>query len=203
MTEAPARKARPAGALMSDEGWAERACLTGRRIVTRDWRPDKVKVDDGGPTLTTSSPRALLREYRAAALAVMAWADDVVFDPAIWLIRPSRHVHQPWRTLAYHLAAVHLGARKACVARAACVSERAINWACWRIERDRDDEAVDAALCDLEAQAGVMMLRCLAAEGASLSGLTPIEANNPPWLSALDAAMIDELGIDELGARLA
>lgn len=194
---------------MGDDSWSERRCLMGKRVLVRNWRPDKVKLEDGGPILTTCSPWQLLREYRAAALAVMAWASDVAFeDSGIWLVPPPRHVHQPWRTLAYHLAVVHLGARKADVARAAHVSERAINFACWRIERDRDDEAVDAALVALEQEAGLMMLRCLAAEGAretsppsdTFSGLTPptnigglLEANLPPWLAALDDDMVAEL----------
>lgn len=187
---------------MGDESWDVRRCLTGKRVLVRDWRPDKVKVEarlgEDGPILTTCSPWQLLREYRAAALAVMAWASDVAFeDSGIWLIPPPRHVHQPWRTLAYHLAVVHLGARKADVARAAGVSERAINFACWRIERDRDDEAVDAALVALEQEAGLMMLRCLAHSGGlSPAGLLEAVArgeNIPPWLAALDDEMIAEL----------
>jgi hypothetical protein len=199
MTDAPplAKSSSRQSALMHDDSWEVRRRLMGKRVLVRNWRPDKVKVEDGSSILTTCSPGQLLREYRAAALAVMAWADDVTFeDSGIWLIPPPRHVHQPWRTLAYHLAVVHLGARKADVARAAHVSERAINFACWRIERDRDDEAVDAALVALEQEAGLMMLRCLAAEGAR--GCQPpaggVDSGGvPPWLAALDDDMIAEL----------
>ncbi|MEN9854952.1 MAG: hypothetical protein RLZZ157_78 [Pseudomonadota bacterium] len=187
MSEARKRQA----ALMSDARWSDRACLTGRRIVTRNWKPVlKDRIYDG-PPVTVHGPKGLLREYRASALAVMAWAGVDGFDHGVWLLPPPRHLSQPWRTLAYHLAVVHLGARKACVAKAAQVSERAINWACWRIERDRDDDAVDLALTQLEAEASIMMLRCLHCDvvlGVPIP-VYPEDENGPPWLDGLDAQM--------------
>lgn len=197
------RPKRPASALMSADDWHERRCLTGQRMLKPYWQHALNKACSaiyaiGGPVLQPGilppiGTTKVLREYRAACLAVMKFADHLAWDDVVWQAPPPAHVHQPWRTLAYHLAVTHLGARKACVARAAQVSERAINAACWRVERDRDDEQVEAVLLALEQEASIAMLRLLAGEGASsLVGQSPAV---PPWLAALDEQMIAELAV--------
>jgi hypothetical protein len=201
------RSKRPASALMSADDWHERRCLTGQRMLKPHWQPALNKAAAaiyaiGEPVarfpgiLSPMGTPPLLREYRAACLAVMKLFDHLSWDDVVWRAPPPAYVHQPWRTLAYHLAVTHLGARKADVARAAQVSERAINASCWRVERDRDDESVEAVLLALEQEASIAMLRLLGGEGSSGLSVPAYPAGDtPPWLAVLDEQMIAELAV--------